>query len=770
MPRERQDHVQIESAAAASSPTVVSPNYTISEVVQRPQDQVGLHELTTPLWRGKGAIATCAILGLLVGMVASLLTTPSYRAHASLQLEGFSEDPLVRGMATVSPQLPNASVENYLQNEVKLLESQTLAKRVAGKLGIQPDDGRRSGIMALVAQMRDQVGFLRPWPKSAEEQRIDKVQKALTIRTSLQSQVIDLYYDAADPQVAASGANAAASEFIELNREARTQLVGDTTEWLEKQAKDLKAKLEVSNRQLQDFARANGLVFAGKNSTLGEDRIRQTQEALSRAQADRAGKQSRYEAVTASADSPVSDNLATGPLREYQVNLQNMRRELAQLRTQYTPAHYKVQSLMAQIAETEKAIETERKEIVARIHNEYVAGAGLERLLTEAQSKQLRTVQAQMEKERRYDVLKSEIDTTQKLYDTMLQKVEEAGVASALRTTNVRVIDTAKPPSAPYSPKTPLNLAIGFAIGTLGGIGLVVLRPRSLKVGQPGESHLNVPELGVIPSAGDARDVGRRGLIRPRHRGAEAGLMRCDDHDAPLWNESFRATLSSILFSGGLDRPPRNLAGRVRGRVLVISSIDVMEGKTTVLANLGIAAAERKQRVLLIDADLRRPRLHDLFNIPNGRGLTDVLQYSHSADFVDNSPLEALVRPSQIPDLWVLPRGPDHPNLASLLHSSDLSFLLQRFRREFDLILIDTPPMMLYSDARTLGRLSDGLLMVVRANTKSREELQAAHQRLVQDQIPVLGTILNDWKMDSGQARSYGRYQRHYQERPVQRA
>jgi len=769
MPRERTDHVQIESAEGALSPAVLSPAYTVSEFVQAPRDQVKLHELTTPLWQGKGAILAGALVGLLIGVAASMVMPPVYRAQATLQLQGFSEDPLVRGMNPVSPNLPNATAENYLQNQVKLLESQTLAGRIADKLGVQPDRTDRGGISAMISQVRDHISVLRPWPKGEQEQRIEKVQKALNVRTSLQSQVIGLTYDAADPETAASGANAAATEFIELNREARTESVHDTTEWLKKEAKELKTKLEISNSQLQAYARANGLVFAGKNSTLAEDRMRQLQDALSKAEADRAAKQSRYEAITASADSPVSDSLATGPLREYQVNLQNMKRELAQLRTQYTPAHYKVQSLTAQIAETEKAIEKERKEIIARIHNDYQAGAGLERMLGEAQSKQLKTVQTQMEKERRYDVMKSEIDTTQKLYDSMLQKIEEAGVASALRTTNVRVIDTAKPPSAPFSPNPVLNIAIGLAIGTLGGIGLVLVRPRSFKVAQPGESRLNVPELGVIPSARDSRES-RKSLLRLRSREEEAGLTRWDDKDTPLWNESFRSTLTSILFSAGLPRGPRNMTGRLRGRVLVVSSIDVMEGKTTVLANLGIAAAERKQRVLLIDADLRRPRLHDLFNVANDRGLTDVLQHSHSPEFVDNSPLEALVQPTSIPDLWVLPRGPVHPNLAGLLLSSDLSFLLQRFRRDFDLVLIDTPPMMLYSDARALGKLSDGLVMVVRANTKSREELQTAYQKLVQDQIPVLGTILNDWKMDPAQARSYGRYHNQYQERPIQHA
>ena len=151
------------------------------------------------------------------------------------------------------------------------------------------------------------------------------------------------------------------------------------------------------------------------------------------------------------------------------------------------------------------------------------------------------------------------------------------------------------------------------------------------------------------------------------------------------------------------------------------------------------------------------------------RGLTDILEHCHSPEFVDSSPLAALVQPTHIPNLWILPRGPQHADMAGLLHATDLNFLLQRFRTEFDLILIDTPPMSLYSDARALGRLSDGLIMVVRANTNSREDLRSAYQKLVQDQIPVLGTILNDWKMNADQARYYGRYQ-HYHEQPLEHA
>jgi receptor protein-tyrosine kinase len=308
-------------------------------------------------------------------------------------------------------------------------------------------------------------------------------------------------------------------------------------------------------------------------------------------------------------------------------------------------------------------------------------------------------------------------------------------------------------------------MAIGFAMGALGGIGFVLVREGSSKVRRPGESNLpDVPELGVIPSARDAwalEDPGRK-LIGLKHGLGELAVVT-RNRDTSLLAESFRAALTSILFGAAFNRGSG--AKEPGGRVLVVTSIDVLEGKTTILTNLGIAAAEGNQRVLLIDADLRRPRVHALVNLPNRWGLADMLQGRDQPPITDETPLKALTRRTGIPNLWVLPAGSiDAAMVSSLLYSSDLPILLQRFRREFDLILIDTPPMMLYADARLLGRMSDGVVLVVRANTKSREELKAAHLKLVQDQIPVVGTILNDWKMDPSETRAYGRYYNHYRQ------
>jgi len=730
-----------------------------------PGDPVGLSVLAAALWRRRIAIALGALLGVIAALCAGLLVTPVFRAHTVLRLEGFNEQ-VLRSVSPVSLEIPNASVENYLVNEVKVLQSETLAKRVADRLAIQGEQnaGKLETVEARLRSLfhlGDPAGDGVQSDSRRDDDRIAKVRKALTVRTSLQSQVIDLFYESSNPRQAAQGANTAAAEFIELNREAREQLTVNTTEWLRKQASRLKGNLERSNTRLQDFALQNGLIFAGSQSTLAQDRVRELQLALARAESDRAAKQARYEAAVTGSAEITSERSTTGPLRQYQTDLAAMRRQLAELKTTYTPDNFKIKRLEAQIAETQATVRSERADIVGTLRSDYVAAVGLERMLKDTQSQQLQTVEQQMENERRYSVLKSEADTTQKLYESLLEKLNDASAVSALRMTDVRVIDPARVPSAPYSPNLPLNAAVGFAIGVLGSAGLVLARQRSHIIKVTGEARvLNIQELGVIPAVRIPRLLGL----------PSSGLQLAPAswEQAPALRESFQAALTSILFSQELQRAGSDGAAHPpRGRVVTVTSIDAHEGKTTVLMNLGIAAASRKRNVLLIDADLRKPRLHDLFKLPNDLGVTDVLPRCATPGFIENSPLEALVRRTQIPNLWVMPSGPGSATVESLLSSPDLGILLQRFRRDFDLIFIDTPPLAMYADSRIVGRLSDGVVIVIRANTKSREELKSAYARLMQDQIQILGTILNGWRSDPSKIRAYRDY--NYNRQPAPR-
>jgi capsular exopolysaccharide synthesis family protein len=194
-----------------------------------------------------------------------------------------------------------------------------------------------------------------------------------------------------------------------------------------------------------------------------------------------------------------------------------------------------------------------------------------------------------------------------------------------------------------------------------------------------------------------------------------------------------------------------------------VTSANMMEGKTTVIANLGIASAERKRRVLLVDADLRRPQLHAVFKLGNERGLTTALEkYSGhgDTDISANISLESCIQQGSVPGLSVMTSGP--AGSANLLYSCDLGALIERLRKEYDLVFIDTPPMGLYSESRVLGRMSDGVVMVVRADSTRSEQLRQTYVRLMQDQIPVIGTILNQWKMDPSHHKAYGRYYANY--------
>lgn len=746
----------LRSASAAALPAA-------STFRQFPQDS---HESgEQPFWR-RGVVGTlvrrwrlvavCTAIGLLCGVASVLATPPVYRARTSLQLEAYNET-FLQHVTPVRPILDNAPAESYVRNQLSVLQSEALARRVAEQLErYQP--ARNSGPSGM------SLSGMRGTPPSKDQQRIAAFREAMKARIVPNSQIIEILYDAPSPDLAARGANTTANEFIGMNRESRWEMIQETTVFLARQTVDLKAKLEAATRKLQDFARSSGLTFtmAQQAQTPEQERMRQLQESLARAEAERAAKQSRYEAALGNSTDNLPEELVRGPLRQYQEDLQGLRRQLAELRAVYTPAHHRVARIQAQISDLEAAIERERRAVIERLQTDYKSAAGLERILAQTNARQLGTLQLQAAREAEYNMLRREVDSTQQLYEDVLRKANEAGVASAMRATNIRVIDPARPPFHPHSPNLPLNVAGGLFFGVVGGSGLALFRERSSIVRRPGDAMaLRFLELGVIPSAKDAHRLAHpwRPLIGAPESRSELALATSRDR-SDLFNESFRWALTSLLFSAGLENGTgrmRGVAGRPSGgKVLLVSSTEAMEGKTTVLSNLGIVLAQTNRRVLLVDADLRKPRLHEVFDVQNGAGLTDFLRDPGA------TALEALVQPTRVDGLWLLPSGPTDDRVAQLLYSANLNTLLRRLRREFDLVLVDSAPMALFPDGRVLGRLSDGVVLVVRANRARTDVLNALRTQLVQDEIPLLGTILNDWRLDPSQLRNYGGYYKRY--------
>ncbi len=652
------------------------------------------------------ALMVAAFIGLLAALLFTLPQTPVYRARASLEIQNLNENFL--NMREVNPTTndPGSSPPEYdLQTQVQILQSESVLDRVIARLNLAQRfaaERQRSRLSA----WHKLLGLPEPRPATRED-LLRRVSKNLTIQAEAKTRLVEISYNSSDPQLAADFSNALTAEYIQQNLEARWKTTQQTGEWLTRQMEDVRIKLEKSEDELQTYANATGLLFTSEEDNIAEEKLHQLQEELSKAQADRVEAQSKYESASKAPAESLPEVLDDKTLGEIQVRLTDLRRQLAELSAALTPAHPAVKKVQAQVATLESAMEAKRGAIVQRIQNEYQAAQRRENLLARNYAAQAQLVSEQAEKVAHYNILKREVDTNRDLYDSMLRSVQEAGVSSALRASNVRVVDTAFPPTRVYRPSYPLNLALGLLAGCFFGVAFVVIGERAdCSIQAPGEAGLSlgVPELGVIPnsaaersryfayyrdaerhqesgirnsesgirnsesglrSSADgrrklpslARDAGSgtRGAGNPKReagnqkgetgtrkpeagrtllslglatpgKGSEAtGQRPSADPEAPapgpassiperrilnparvelaaarrspsVLAESFRATLTSILFSGeNGDRP----------RVIVVTSAGPGEGKTTVASNLALALADTGAPALLIDGDMR---------------------------------------------------------------------------------------------------------------------------------------------------------------------
>lgn len=707
------------------------------------------------LYRYRRTLLSFTVAGLAGAILISLIQTPIYRVRTSLQVQSPNlAEPRSASDAEPAP-------ESYVETQVKLLQSESLLEDVIDKLKLsqQPKTGWR----AVTGRVRH---LFRPKTSSLSEREelIQQIQRNLTVRTSGNSHLLEVLYESPDPQGASDFVNTLVSEFVELSQEARWKAAEGTAEWLTKHLNIMKSQLEQSEGQLQEYARTSGLTFTSEKENLAENRLKELQDELLKAQAERIANQARFEGTKngpTDALPAVSDDAT---VREYRQRLTELQRQYAELTATLTPEHYKVQRVQAQITELQSAIQKEHETVKRRIRNEYGQSARREAMLSKAQEQQAKIVADQSEKAIHYDTLKRDVDSNRHLYEVMLQRVKEASLATAMRDSNVMVVDRAKQPARPYRPNVPMNAAIGVFSGVFLGFGFVLFRERvDRRISAPDDAqiYLDLPVLGVLPvDDGPLRWQARNQFGARRPAAAipvEANSRTPSDcPELATWKrkpsllaECVRTTLTSILL-------PNQDEDALR--IIVLTSAAPGDGKTTVACNLGIAMAEIGRKVLLIEGDLRRPRLHRVFGIANSWGLRETLQSDMPLDSV---PMAHLAQTTEIVGLWVLPGGTVGSTPANLFYSARMPALLKRLRREFDMILIDAPPTIHLADARVLGRLADGVILVVRSGQTTTNSAAFAAQRFAEDGTRVLGTVLNSWDPRSAPHYGYGSY--HYQ-------
>ena len=693
------------------------------------------------LRRRKGILILIVFLGLLTSLLLTLPQTPIYQARASIEIQNFNENFL--NMRNVRPTADDGASYvpgSDLQTQARILQSESLLERVAAKVDLEKKLFPEGGSGRLSAWRRA-LGLREGTKASTRENILTLIAKNLKISTTATTRLVEIRYDSTDPRLAADFVNTLTAEFIQQNLESHWKTTQQTGEWLTRQMQDVQVKLEKSEDQLQKYAQASGLLFISEKDNVAEEKLRQLQEELTKAQADRVTSQSKYELASTASPESLPEVLDDATLKEYQIKLTDLRRQLAEISSSLTPAHPAVKKVQAQVSALELALDKERTNIVERIRNEFQSAQRRERLLAANYTSQAGLMSEQAAKVTHYNILKREVDTNRQLYDSMLQNVQEAGMTSALGASNIRVVDSAVPPTRPYKPRIVLNLALGLLAGAFFGIAFVVVQERADRSIQgPGDTalYLDVPELGAIPSAKAIRArlpayyQNGKALENKKSEKGKPRVELITSYEKPsLIGDRFRATITSILYSGENGERPR---------VIVITSANSEEGKTTVASNLALALAEIGQSVLLIDGDLRRPRLHEIFGVPNRWGLTDLLEGK-----TQPNGCEGMVFKTGFRNLYLLPSGSLVSNIPGLLHSPRALEFLNRMREEFHTVIIDTPPMLHMPDARVLGRLADGVILVVRSAQTMRDAAVAARQRLTDDRTRVLGTILNQW-------------------------
>lgn len=721
-------------------------------------ETTGLLDIWQSLRRRKQTIALCCFLGGIFGFLATLPQTPVYQAEGTLEIQPINQDFLqMRNLNPTTEPGSDYYPEYDIQTQVQILQSKALLDRVEQKMS-----HAHHYVVAYrsrIAQWREALGWKTPG--SAEQRALALTAATLRVRAKPNTRLVELSCDSVDPRMAADFVNTLAREYIDQSLEVRWQTTQHTGEWLTRQMDDVRVKLEQSEDRLQAYARETGLMFTNEKDNVAEQKLRQLQEELSKATADRIARQSKYELGTKSAPDSIADVLDDASLRDYQAKLTDLKRQVADMSQAFTDSYPKVKRLQAQIATVQAAFDKTRNDILRRINNDYQVALQREKLLSASYASQARLVNEQADKVTHYNILKHEVDTGRQLYDSMLQKVKEASVASALRASNVRVVDDADVPTRPYRPSVMFDVGMGLFAGFFAGVWAAVWRSRvDRSLQDPGQAnfHLGIPLLGLIPAAKVSKRPFRyrlRGSSENPSAGRLASPERLElvswQQSSSLLAEAFRSASASLLFSFDQSKSPR---------LIVITSPQSQEGKTTTTSNLGIALAQSNQRVLLVDGDMRRPSLSRIFGVSNDAGLSNLLSED---SYVEDVPVESLIQSTDIPGLSILASGPPLQGSTGLLYSPRLKMLLEHLRGQYDTILVDTPPMMQIPDARIMGRLADKVVLVVRAARTTREMAQSALQRLNDDGCRASGAVLNDWNpKDSGRYSSYRDYHQYY--------
>ena len=732
--------------------------YLGDEEAQRPAaSSFNIQEYIQLLARKWPLIVTLGVIGLAAGAVRYYVTPRMYRAEATLQIEQRS---LLSVSTSQNPWLDAWAGIKYYPTQYRLLESRGLAERVVVDLGLI-DDPAFNTTDAADPAMAPAGATSNPDYDRMLAGLASKLLAGMSVKPVPQTELVKISFEGQDPTLAAKIVNGTAASYIDWGIETRTEDVGKASTFLDQQVSAFKSEIDEKERQLQQFGRDIDVVNLDPESNEIVERIGQLNRTYTQAIADRVESETKYYELSGDAAAAAAEMNPTPLIDEARRNLMSLQRDYEVKLTVYKPDHPTMEDLQARIVEETQGLQQIIDDEVSSMRRQAAAELQTAR-------RRERSLKQQFEAARREAMalnsvsvemknLEMEIATRRELLDQLLRRQSETGMTARFQTSresNVRVIDRALVPKEPFRPSMQTNLTTGAGAGLMFGVALVFLfhfLDRTIKSAEELERLLALPVLAVIADLassgrkpGSYYGYGRRGR-RKRRRNDEAEDARPKQIElVPTSNprlgvsEAYRSLRTALLLS---------TAGGIK--LITITSAQAGEGKTATAVNLAAVMAQLGRRTLLIDADLRKARLHRILGVSNRAGLVNVL----TGDLV----IESALQSTPIDNLTVLPSGPHPPNPSELLSSQPMLELVEHVKESYDIVVIDSPPVLAVTDAIITGKMSDGVLLCFRAGKVLREDARACRDQLQLAGVRILGSILNCY-----QPAITGKYDRRY--------
>jgi capsular exopolysaccharide synthesis family protein len=679
--------------------------------------------------------------------LGSLLMRPVYRATTRLQIEPSTPNvlPFQEVLATVPDQR-----NDFYQTQYGLIQSRRVARDVIASLRLEqhPDFRVKPGRAGKDAPQAAEI---------VETRRIDLFLENLKVSPVRNSRLVDIAFSSHDRALAAAIANRVAETYIAFNTRAEYNTTERASTSLTHQVANLQEAIDAKEKELQEYARAHGIVVLSEKQNISLKNLNDMSDSYTRARAGRIEKEARVAALRQAAPADLPEVRENKLIQDLTAKAAELRRREAQLSGKYKGDWPELVRLRREIDETTTRLESERRSIHAQVlgaaESAWLEARNEESYLGRALEEQKRQTQELGLKEIQYNNLKAEIANKRSTLEALVKRQSETSSSAGMNDLvagNIRIVDVAEVPSRPASPRVLLNLLLSVVAGLSLGVGLAFFfeyLDKSVKTGEDVLEITGAGTLGMIPLL--AAGGGRLRAVARSAPGAAAGAatppVELASHEDPQSKiaEAFREMRTALLVSqaGG---PPRTL---------LIASTQPGEGKTMVSLNLAIVLAQLGRRVLLVDADLRKPRLHRILRIDNTRGLSNCLGTA-------GTPWPEPV-PTDIPGVDLIPSGPLPPNPADLLDSSRFTVIQEEcLARGYDHIVYDSPPVLAVADPTILAGRVDAVLLVVHAGVTGKDSLRHACQRLAQVKGRLLGSVLNqvDFALQDHYGYSYKRY------------